>query len=237
MVFTYFGTMPSATAIWPVCGALVGVSLNNAVCGGFSRFLSGLLCFTGAALVWAILWSFPFEPATGYFVTSLCFVGIVGYVTSLAVGFHAHNRRLVSARNGLRASEEQFRFISEHAGDLVCVLTPAHTFRYASPSYEEYFNSSQFAEGRSWLELVHSQERDKARAFFESLRGSSSSRRTQLRITPAEGSWRVMECQGNPVRGSGGELQMIVLICRDLNRWLEATNSDATNPQQTDKAG
>ncbi len=77
----------------------------------------------------------------------------------------------------------------------------------------------------------------RARAFFESLREASSSRRTQLRIIPAEGSWRVIECQGNPVRGPGGELQMIVLICRDLKRWLEASNSDASNPQQTDKTG
>ena len=33
-------------ALWPVCAALAGVCLDNAVCGGISRFLSGLLYFT-----------------------------------------------------------------------------------------------------------------------------------------------------------------------------------------------
>lgn len=224
-------------ALWPVCGALVGVCMNNAVCGGLSRFLSGLLYFAGAALVWALLWGFAFEPATGFMVTWLCFLGIVGYATSLAVGFYAHNRRLISARNGLRTSEEQFRFIAEHAGDLVSVLTPEHRFRYASPSHAEYYDPDKFAEDRDWLELVHPEDREEARAFLESLRTSPSSRRTQLRIVPAKGPWRVLECQGNPVRGQGGELQMIVLLCRDLGRWLDATNAGAAQSQPADKIG
>jgi len=196
-----------------------------------------LLCFATAALVWAMLWGFPLEPGTGLTVTGLCFLGIVGYVAALALEFHAQNRRLVSARNGLRASEEQFRFIAEHAGDMVSVLTPEYCLRYASPSHTDYFNPDQFADGRNWLDLVFPEDRDKARAFLESLRTATSKRRAHLRVVPAKGSWRVLECQGNPVRAPGGELQMIVMVCRDLGRWLDANDAGSAESQPANKIG
>ncbi len=203
-------------ALWPVCGALVGVSLNNAVCGGAGRFMSGLLCFAATALLWAMMQGVPFEPHTGAIVTGLCFFGVVGYVGALAVFFHDQNRRLVRARNVLRTSEEQFRFIAEHAGDLVSILTSKHRFHYASPSHEQYFEPAKFAHGADWLELVHAEDRDRARAFLDLLSKSQRSERTRLRIMLAGAPPRLIECEGNPVRGERGGLQMIVLLCRDV---------------------
>ena len=203
-------------ALWPVCAALTGVSMDNAVCGGIGRFLSGLLYFAAAALLWAVVQGVPFEPSTGPVVTGLCFFGIVGYVGRLAVFFHDRNSRLVRTRNVLRTSEEQFRFIAEHAGDLVSVLTPEHRFRYASPSHQKYFESAKFVDGADWLELVHPEDRGRARAFLDLLSKSPRSERAQLRMMPAGAPPRMVECQGNPVREEGGRLQMIVLLCRDL---------------------
>ena len=223
-------------ALWPVCGALVGVCLNNAVCGGVSRLLSGLIVVVGAALVWTLLWGSAFEPATGLIVTWLCFFGIIGYATSLGLGFRDQNRRLSSTRNGLRASEDQFRFIAEHAGDLVAVLTPGHHILYASSSHGKYFNPEKYSGGGNWLFLVLPEDRKDARRFLESLHTSSNSKSAQLRILPTKGSWRVVECLGNPVHGPRGELQMIVLVCRDLGRWLDATNTGAAKSDSADGA-
>ena len=203
-------------ALWPVCGALVGVSMNNAACGGIERFLSGLLCFAAAALLWAVVQAVPFEPSTGPVVTGLCFLGIIGYAGRLAVFFHDQNSRLVRTRNVLRRSEEQFRFIAEHAGDLVSVLTPEYRFRYASLSHEKYFESATFADGADWLELVHPADRGRARAFLDLLSISPRSERAQLRMMLAAAPPRIIECEGNPVREEGGKLQMIVLLGRDL---------------------
>jgi PAS domain-containing protein len=203
-------------ALWPVCGALVGVSMNNAACGGVERFLSGLLWFGAAALLWAVVQGMPFEPATGALVTGLSFAGIVGYVARLAVFFHDQNSRLVRTRNVLRTSEEQFRFIAAHAGDLVSVLTPEYRFRYASLSHERYFESAKFTDGADWLELVHPEDRGRARAFLDWLRISPGSDRARLRMMLAGAPPRMVECEGNPVRAEGGKLQMIVLLCRDL---------------------
>ena len=203
--------------LWPVCAALTGVSMDNAVCGGVERFLSGLLWFAAAALFWAVVQGAPFEPSTGPVVTGLCFVGILGYVGRLAIFFHDQNSRLVRTRNVLRTSEEQFRSIAAHAGDLVSVLTPEYRFRYASLSHEKLFETAQIAEGANWLELVHPDDRDWARAFLDLLSKSPRSQRAQLRMLPAGAPPRLIECEGNPVRDEGGKLQMIVLLCRDLS--------------------
>ena len=203
-------------ALWPVCGALVGVSMNNAVCGGLKRFLSGLLYFAFAAFLWAVVQGVPFEPTTGAFVTGLSFVGIVSYVGWLAVHVFGQNRRLVRTRNVLKSSEAQFRFIAEHAGDLVSVLTPERRFRYASPSHRKYFEAATFAEGADWLQLVHPEDRGRALAFLDLLRVSTHSERVQLRMMPVASFAQLVECEGNPVHGDDGKLQMIVLLCRDL---------------------
>jgi PAS domain-containing protein len=203
-------------ALWPVCAALTGVSMDNAVCGGIGRFLSGLLWFAAAALLWAVVQGVPFEPSTGPVVTGLCFSAIVGYVARLAVFFHDQNSRLVRTRNVLRTSEEQFRFIAAHAGDLVSVLTPGYRFRYASLSHEKVFETAQFSDGADWLELVHPEDRGGARAFLDLLSTSPRSQRAQFRMLPAGAPPRMIECEGNPVREEGGKLQMIVLLCRNL---------------------
>ena len=195
-------------ALWPVCGALVGVSMNNAACGGIERFLSGLLCFAAAALLWAVVQGVPFEPSTGPVVTGLCFLGVVGYVGRLAVFFHDQNSRLVRTRNVLRTSEEQFRFIAAHAADLVSVLTPEYRFRYASLSHDKYFESAKFADGAYWLLLVHPEDRGRTR--IPRLAEHIAAQR-RLRMLPAGAPPRMVECGGNPVREEGGKLQMIVL--------------------------
>jgi PAS domain-containing protein len=203
-------------ALWPVCGALVGVSMNNAVCGGIERFVSGLLLFAAAALLWAVAQGVPLEPATGTLVTALCFAGIIGYVGWLAVFFHSQNSRLLRTRGVLRSSEEQFRFVAARAVDLVSVLTPAHRFRYASLSHGKYFESAQFADGADWLALVHPEDLARARAFFDALRESVGIERAELRLPIAGADPLAVACEGNPVRDESGELQMIVLYCRRL---------------------
>jgi PAS domain-containing protein len=202
-------------ALWPVCGMLVGVSLNNAVCGGVRRLLLGFLYFSAAALIWAVVLRHPPELSSGPLVTGLCFVGILGYVTSLGVFFHRQNRRLVLTRDVLQTSNEQFRFIAEHGGDLVAVLSPEFRFSYASLSHGNYFEPDKFAEKREWLELIHPEDRSRAHEFLESLRRSPQSEHTQLRMVPARGFPFVVACEGNPVRREGGSLQMLVLVCRD----------------------
>jgi len=204
-------------ALWPSCGALLAISLDNAVCGGGKRFLLGLLSCVGGTLVWGALDGYKFQPATGAPVTALCFLGILTYVTTLGLFLHDQNTRLVRTRSVLRSSEAQFRFIAEHAGDLVVVLDPKGRFRYASPSHAAYFSPDRYEEGREWVDLVHPHERERARAFLAVLLGSRQSERIKLHMIPAKGELLLADCNGNPVHDESGELQMIVLVSRNLS--------------------
>jgi PAS domain S-box-containing protein len=203
-------------ALWPSCGALLAISLDNAVCGGSKRFLLGLLSCAAGTLIWGALGGYHFQPATGTVVTALCFLGILTYVASLGLFLHEQNSRLVLTRSVLRSSEAQFRFIAEHAGGLVVVLDPKGKFRYASPSHAAYFSPEAYAEGRDWVDLVHPHDRERARAFLAVLLGSRQSERTKLHMIPAKGELLLAECDGNPVHDEAGELQMIVLVSRNL---------------------
>jgi len=204
-------------ALWPSCGALLAISLDNAVCGGGKRFLSGLLWYVVGAAIWGALDGYRFQLATGTLVTALCYLGIVAYGVSLGLFLHEQNSRLVRTRSVLRSSEAQFRFIAEHAGDLVVVLDPRGRFRYASPSHAAYFVPGAYAEGRDWIDLVHPHDRERARTFLSVLLGSGQSERVKLHVIPSKGELLLIECDGNPVRDDAGELQMIVLVSRSLS--------------------
>jgi PAS domain S-box-containing protein len=204
-------------ALWPCCGALLAISLDNAVCGGSKRFLLGLLACVGGSLIWGALGGYKFQPATGTLVTALCFLGILTYAASLGLFLHEQNTRLVRTRSVLRSSEAQFRFIAEHAGDLVVVLDPKGRFRYASPSHAAYFSPDRYEEGREWVDLVHPHERERARAFLAVLLGSRQSERIKLHMIPGKGELLLADCDGNPVHDESGELQMIVLVSRNLS--------------------
>jgi PAS domain-containing protein len=130
--------------------------------------------------------------------------------------FHDRNSHLVRTRNVLRTSEEQFRFIAAHAGDLVSVLTPEYRFRYASLSHEKFFDTAQFADGADWPTLVHPEDRARARAFLDLLSRSPTSERIQLRLILTGAPPRMVKIEGNQVRDENGKLQMLVLLCRDL---------------------
>ena len=203
-------------ALWPLMAVVGGICLNNAICGGTRRVLVGLLYLGGAALVWALLLQQPVELSSGPVTTALCFVGLMGYVTLLGISLYDQNHRLLATRDILRSSNEQFRFIADHAGDLVTVLDPRYRFRYASVAHEKYFEPGKVAAGRDWVYLIHPDDRQRAEEFLNLLRDSPRIERAQLRMVPDRGFPFVVEIQGNPVRADGGYLQMIVLVCRDL---------------------
>jgi len=209
-------------ALWPSCGALLAISLNNAVCGGVRRLLMGLLWYAAGASVWSALGGHQLQAATGTLVTALCYVGIVAYVVALGLFLHDQNSHLLRTRSVLRSSEAQFRFIAEHAGDLVVVLDSKGRFRYASPSHQSYFAAKAYADGKDWTELVHPHDRERAKNFLAVLRGSRQSERTKLCLVPSRGDLIIAECDGNPVHDETGELQMIVVVARNLSAHVRA---------------
>ena len=203
-------------ALWPTCGACVAVCLNNAAIGGLYRLAWSAVAFSAAAFAWSALLGFPFEPAAGPWVSGLSFAGIVAYSSWIGIALYRHNRRTVQTREALRSSEEQFRFIAEHAGDFVAVLDASARFRYASASHLDHFPAEAVAEGVDWVSLVYPDDRERARNFLRYMMESRSSERTTLRVIGAGGLLRTLECDGNPVWDRRGNTEMVILVCRDI---------------------
>jgi PAS domain S-box-containing protein len=216
--------------LWLSCGLLIGPSLNNAAHGGLRRLGLGLSLFAAGALAWALLIGARYQPNMGPVATAFAMMGIVGYVSWIGILVYEQNRRLVRTRSALKSSEEQFRFIAEHEGDLVCVLDTNGRVQYASPSHLGYVEPGAMAPGTEWIDLVHAEDRLNARQFLTLLRSTKSSERVQLRMFPTDGNWHIVECLGNPVQDENGKTQMIVLVSHDVTAYLRAEIQSQLGP-------
>lgn len=203
-------------ALWPTCGLLAAVCLNNAANGGLGKLARAVSLFVLGAALWGAFTGYRFDPGTGPLVSLLSAVGIVMYTSFIGEILFDQNTRLLRTRDALRKSEEQFRFIAEHAGDMVAVLDSDRLFRYASASHERYFTPAFYAPGQPWLALVCPDDRAQARHFLDLIATTNTRERVQLRMSSSDGAWRIVECQGNTVWDDRQNVQMVVLILRDV---------------------
>lgn len=204
-------------ALWLSCGLLIGPCISNAANGGVRGLRGAVALFAAGAITWGAFLGFPFQPDTGPYVSVLCIGGIIGYASWIGILSHAQNRRLLRTRDALAKSEEQFRFIAEHAGDLVVVLAPLELIRYASPSHSRYFKPDAYRPGQPWFDLVHPEDRGQARHLLDRISFANTRERVHLRMLAASGACPVMECQGNAVWDDTQNVQMIVLMLQDVD--------------------
>ena len=211
-------------ALWPACSLLAAVCLNNAANGGFEKLVRAAGFFVLGAVLWGAVTGYQFDPNTGPLVSFLSGVGLVLYTSYTGQILFDQNARLMRTRDALRKSEEQFRFIAEHAGDLVAVLDRSGLFRYASASHARHLDPDAYAPGRRWLDLVHPEDRGAANHYLDlvAASGAGTRERAQLRMLTRSGAWRVMECQGNAVWDERQGAQMVVLVLRDIEARVRA---------------
>jgi PAS domain S-box-containing protein len=102
------------------------------------------------------------------------------------------------AAEALRASEERFRALVEHSTDVIMLLGPDGTVRYASQSSEPVLGySSTENVGRNAFELIHPDDRAQALDLFGELRQRPGHLvRAELRALHKDGSWRHLETVG-----------------------------------------
>jgi PAS domain S-box-containing protein len=99
------------------------------------------------------------------------------------------------AHDALRASEERFRALSEHASDLVGILDAEGTYRYASPSHRRILGYAPAeVQGRNVFELMHPDDVLHAQATFAAIMQTPGAMEAaEFRMRHANGSWRTLE--------------------------------------------
>jgi PAS domain S-box-containing protein len=203
-------------ALWPAGAIIVAVCLNNTACGGPRLLARGLVTLAAGAAGWGMLTGFRLNPDTGALVSAASLAGLFAYASWVGYIMYEQNQRLMRTRDALRKSEEQFRFIAEHAGDLLAVLDARGRLRFASQSYLNYFEPQQLALNADWFALVDPSDRELARNRFQTMVFSGVGERVTLRMTVRGGDARLLHCEGNPVRDRRGDSEMVIVVSRDI---------------------
>jgi len=115
--------------------------------------------------------------------------------------FTGHIRDITERKRSeeaVRANEERFRALSEHASDLVSILDAGGAYRYASPSHQRVLGYAPAdVQGRNVFTLIHPDDLPRVLEVFE--RGSrveGTVETVELRMRHADGSWRELEVVG-----------------------------------------
>jgi PAS domain S-box-containing protein len=152
---------------------------------------------------------------------------LAGAILNMLETLSAREQQLRVAQQSLGHSEYHFRSLIENVEDIVALLDDDGRARYLSPSFERVlaFPPAEYL-GRTLVPLVHPDDRP---VFEQAVRHCAS---TELRMTRADGLWRVMDLSTARRVDSDAGGGRIVATFRDITdrrrtRELEAAKESA----------
>jgi PAS domain S-box-containing protein len=132
-------------------------------------------------------------------VTALCFFGSLVYTCAIGYVEYVQNRRLVTAREALRLSENRYRLITENAADLIAMVDPEGRWLYGSPSYERILGENAVYLGGDAFARAVPDDAEKARYEVRRVSVTGKSREFVLRLVDREGRVRQYKTHVQPV--------------------------------------
>src|SRR6266508_2628031 len=125
--------------------------------------------------------------------------------------------------NALRESEQRFRQMAENVKEAFW-MTDAEFTRviYVNPAYEEIWGlscESLYADPRSFLEVVHPDDRDRVNAALETqVRDKVFEEEEEFRVIHPDGSVRRIGDRALPILDQTGHVYRIVRVGRDITK-------------------
>jgi PAS domain S-box-containing protein len=148
------------------------------------------------------------------------FQGLVAITNNIAIGIERKR-----AEEALRQSEKHFRSLIEYTSDIITILNDDGTIRYQSPSITHLLGyEPEELLGKSAFAFVHPDEASTTRQFFTQVSQMGKPSRPQhFRFQHKDGSWRMLEAIGTPLREEA-EPAGLILNSRDITerKQLEA---------------
>ncbi len=143
---------------------------------------------------------------------------------------------VVPIRSGAEAS--YFRALLQNARDVLAVLAPDGTVRYATPSVSRLLgNGPDALVGHSLLALVHPEDLAAAAALVEAGGVAGGEHTAEMRLRHADGGWRVVEAVGRSAVDDPALLGIVVDLrdVTDRRRADEQTLRLAAFPRDSQK--
>lgn len=207
---------------WIVFGLLLGTSLNAVVNRGLHGLLFSLGCNAGGAALAVAGGGLAHQPATSPLVTLLALVGSLAYACAVGHTVYLQNRRLSAARRDLRDSEERYRLIAEHAGDLIAMVDRDGRFVYASPSYARVLDEQDMHPGTDALRRLHPDDADRLRLALPRAIASGQALELVLRLVDRGGRIRQYKTRLQPLGPKSDAAARVVLVSHDVTDLRES---------------
>jgi diguanylate cyclase (GGDEF)-like protein/PAS domain S-box-containing protein len=152
----------------------------------------------------------------GLFLSS-CLAALSAFAAKLSKRRRKLQEDLRHAERLLRLQEKRLLALVDNAGNGTILLTPQTEIHYASPSAQELYGfGKEPLVGRSVLNLIHPEDRDRMTQALSTLTGRfRSSMAVDLRCRRADGSWRWTELTSTNLLEEPA-LGAIVTTCRDI---------------------
>jgi len=134
------------------------------------------------------------------------------------------------AEEALRESEGRFRQLAESINEVFWLAALDGTeMLYVSPAYERVFGRSReslYRDPRSWLEAVHSEDRDRVQRAADE-KGARGKLDETYRVVRPDGSIRWIRDQGFPIRDASGRTYRYAGIAEDITDRRQAEEERA----------
>jgi PAS domain S-box-containing protein len=129
---------------------------------------------------------------------------------------HATEREREAAQAALRRSEEQFRAITEHTPDLICLLDLEYRLAYANPAFRRMAGRTdhQLA-GADFLQWLHPEDLKPFQRTVEEARFFREARWVETRLRTPTQHWRGYEAVVSLIFNDRGQPERLLVVARD----------------------
>jgi PAS domain S-box-containing protein len=120
------------------------------------------------------------------------------------------------AENALKASEEQFRLISENVADMIVVLDLEGKRVYNSPSYRPILGEPDMLKGTDSFREIHPDDREKIKEIFRETVRTGVGHQIEYRLLGKDNAVHFIESVGSVVRDTAGKITNVIVVSRDV---------------------
>ncbi|MFB1100076.1 EAL domain-containing protein [Terribacillus sp. JSM ZJ617] len=116
------------------------------------------------------------------------------------------------------SDDVKYRLIAENVQDLICIINSDSIILYASPSHQKLLGiAPETFVGESAFKWIHTDEVELIQNRIHQIVTYKTARQVKFRYKCANKGWLLVEAIGTPVLDERGEVEYIVVVCRDAS--------------------